>query len=850
MKSKSLLDIFDAAEELGNISSEVDPDIKRSLKFDLRTHQIKAITRFDYYINVYSKRLQPVHLYFQMATGSGKTLVMAANILQLYKKGYRNFIFITTLENILIKTKRNFIDKSFENIKYLFTNLINIEGHQVEIKEVDSFANISEEDINIHFTSIHGLHSKIRNPSEYGLSEDDFVNKDIVMIMDESHHINVDTKKTSKKFNIFDNWEVTIKQMLESNPKNILLEYSATMNFDDKNIADKYKNKRIYNYPLKEFRVDRYSKEIKTNQTNAEKINRILAAIILSQYKKKVFSHNKLFVKPVVLAKSKTKDESKENRQKFLEKIEQLNETDIFDLRNQKNNLLKKAFDYFDSLNINNLDIISEIKSDFSLEKIVSIDTDNDSEENQVLVNTLEQDNNPIRLIFAVDKLNEGWDVLNLFDIVRLYDTRDAGKNVPGKTTIQEAQLIGRGARYFPFEYKNEDKYKRKFDNDLENQLRVCEVLHYHCAYNPKYIQELTSALKEIGIMEEERYEIELKLKSSFKTSKLYKAGFLYANKKISYSDANLIQEPNNFNKVFEYIISDFFGLETSIFEENNIKKFNQPNLKRKSFKLSEIKKYIIIKALSSNPFYSFDKLKKYFPKIKSIDNFLENNYLGSCELIIKSPENKIDQINDIDLFNATKAYLKKISDEIIQNYGDYQGTKVFYRFPFQKIFRDKTLLVKEGSVSPDTELNVSSLDWYAYEQNYGTSEEKFLVRCINDFADTIKEKYQDFWLVRNERFFKIYRFSDGRAFEPDYVMFLNKEKSATTTVLQLFIEPKGEPYLAMDDWKEKFLLSIDNDNINFEHKALELKVLGLPFYNETIKKKEFQEAFFKALEL
>ena len=35
--------------------------------------------------------------------------------------------------------------------------------------------------------------------------------------------------------------------------------------------------------------------------------------------------------------------------------------------------------------------------------------------------------------------------------------------------------------------------------------------------------------------MEEERYEIELKLKSSFKTSKLYKAGFLYANKFISF---------------------------------------------------------------------------------------------------------------------------------------------------------------------------------------------------------------------------------------------------------------------------------------------------------------------------
>ena len=65
-----------------------------------------------------------------MATGSGKTLVMAANILQLYKKGYRNFVFITTLENILIKTKENFINKS-QNYKYLFSDFINIEGSEV-----------------------------------------------------------------------------------------------------------------------------------------------------------------------------------------------------------------------------------------------------------------------------------------------------------------------------------------------------------------------------------------------------------------------------------------------------------------------------------------------------------------------------------------------------------------------------------------------------------------------------------------------------------------------------------------------------------------------------------------------
>ena len=72
---------------------------------------------------------------------------------------------------------------------------------------------------------------------------------------------------------------------------------------------------------------------------------------------------------------------------------------------------------------------------------------------------------NPIRAIFAVQKLNEGWDVLNLFDIVRCYETRDSGRNKIGKTTMSEAQLIGRGARYFPFKQSETDnKYCRKFD--------------------------------------------------------------------------------------------------------------------------------------------------------------------------------------------------------------------------------------------------------------------------------------------------------------------------------------------------------------------------------------------------
>ena len=129
------------------------------------------------------------------------------------------------------------------------------------------------------------------------------------------------------------------------------------------------------------------------------------------------------------------------------------------------------------------------------------------SRQMQHAVNTLEAPENHYRAIFAVDMLKEGWDVLNLFDIVRLYETRD-GKTqndvyLPGKTTISEAQLIGRGARYFPFAIgSDDDKYRRKFDDEPESELCILEQLHYHTSRDVQYIHEIQQTLDEIGITE------------------------------------------------------------------------------------------------------------------------------------------------------------------------------------------------------------------------------------------------------------------------------------------------------------------------------------------------------------
>ena len=96
-----------------------------------------------------------------------------------------------------------------------------------------------------------------------------------------------------------------------------------------------------------------------------------------------------------------------------------------------KTNFWQEYLKYFANHNISLDNLILELKEDFSAEKTISVNSKEESEEKQLAVNTLEDPNNEYRAVFAVDKLNEGWDVLNLFDIVRLYDTRDAKSNIP-----------------------------------------------------------------------------------------------------------------------------------------------------------------------------------------------------------------------------------------------------------------------------------------------------------------------------------------------------------------------------------------------------------------------------------
>jgi type III restriction enzyme len=853
--------------ELPEVSREILGNLNQSKK--LRPYQIEAISRMMFYFESPKLQTNPKHLLFQMATGSGKTLIMASSILHLYTLGYRNFLFFVNSTNIIQKTIDNFTNVSSD--KYLFGNPIQIDGVNINVNVVSNFGvESSDNGINICFTTIQGLHTSLNEPKENSLTFEDFEAQKIVLISDEAHHINSDTKKgtvTQDELIETATWESTINKIHKSNSQNILSEYTATADLSNEFIAAKYADKLIFDYPLKEFRADGYSKDVKVLQFDGETMDRALQAVILSQYRLKLFAKNGLNIKPVVLFKSKTIKESQQFFEDFITRIEDIKPKELSVLQtNLTEPAIVKAFQFFAENQISLDNLVLEIKNGFAREKLIEVNSKDESEAKQLAVNTLESLNNEYRAVFAVDKLNEGWDVLNLFDIVRLYDTRDSKGNKAGKTTVSEAQLIGRGARYCPFVINSDDsRYQRKYDQDVANELKICEELYYYSSYNPKYIQELTAELKKQGVIAETHKQVRLELKEKFKNSSLYQNGLIWLNRQKP-RNLNEIENTDSLldtkNHIYKAVLETNISTSSTIFEETKVQTttFTTQSL---SCKLNQIPLVVLTKALQKSNFFSFDNIKNLLPQVKSVMDLLSSdNWLKNINIEIRTIKKSVGEITNQDWLNISLQILNQISDKLKSQETKYFGTAEFYPENIKARLKPEgqvlNLAIEQGekqvgipqtnNTNQDLNLDIATQDWYAHTENFGTDQEKYLVKCMAGYMQKLQTKHQQVYLLRNEKVYKIYNFDDGAAFQPDFILFL-EASTGEQKFYQVFIEPKGQHLFENDKWKEDCLKSLQS-KVKLESMFSNDKynILGLPFYNETKSKVQFVESLDAAV--
>lgn len=882
---------FAGADVFKNKATE-KTDILKNLNpaFPAREYQKEALGRFYYYCEEYHQKQKPIHLMFNMATGSGKTLIMAANLLYFYQKGYRNFIFFTRLGNIIQKTKANFLDQNSK--KYLFADKITLGGQEIKIKEVNNFEGVNDDDINIIFSTTALLHSRFNFARENVLTYEDFADKKIVLIADEAHNLSAETNGKISKTEEEDrrNWENTVMRILNANSQkdNVLLEFTATARLEQEypEILEKYKDKAIYRYDLKEYRLDGFSKDVRTLQINAPIMERALSAVIISQYRRKVAEKYKIALKPVVMFKANRVSIPKEGISKehnpqivvssifkdsFHKLISELGEKHLEQQTAIKDATLQKAFKFFNEQKITLADLVAEIKSDFAPEKCLTVDEDKDLEQKQILLNSLEDQNNEIRAIFATEKLNEGWDVLNLFDIVRLYNSRDAKSNKPGKTTVQEAQLIGRGARYYPFTLGEfTDAYRRKFDTDIQNELRILEQLYYHSVTNPRYIQELESVLVREGIMPSRTVQKEIKIKSNFKNSDFWKKGYIFLNYRkenlgknvFALSDAKAEFDHNAEINIFQLPTRE--AIEKDLFVASagtGVK----AKIEIRDYKIADLGTHIVRTALAKMPAGRFDELKKIFGNIESAKDFISNEkYLGGIKIKVKGTSEQVENLLQIEKLNVAGFVIDKVLEVAGKEKKEYYGTKEFKAHLIQKIFEnDKVLQLDSESPRAQNmrDFDFSSRDWFAQNEIWGTSEEESFLRFIDVTITKLKKKYQDIALLRNEQFFKIYSFENGEPFYPDFVLFLTEKKTKQEVMYQIFVEPKGDQFLdvqntfeqSKEGWKQKLLIEIEKSHtfyLKIENK--DFRLIGLPFFNEgqvnSALREKFEEVFEKQL--
>lgn len=853
-----LYEKIDALREYG--SSAVLPSyIPENLNpsFELRPYQKQAFENFITHFEN-SNRPKPTQVLFHMATGSGKTLIMAGLILYLYKQGYRNFLFFVNLSNIVEKTKANFCTPA--STKYLFADEIVLDGERIRINQVYNFQYADKDAINICFATTQGLHMDLWMAEENCMSFDDFDEQKVVLISDEAHHLNVDTKKkmSADEESSYHSWEQTVKNIFSRNADNVLLEFTATCDLANPAIRAAYENKIIFDYALAKFYSDKYSKDIITLRSDLTIMERALQALVLSQYRLKVFQDHRLSIKPVVLFKAAKVADSVDFMANFIETVKNLTGVQLRNLSNAVNNeVMHTALAYFAKNGISFDTLAAELRDDFSEEHCVSVNDDKDATQKQLLLNSLEDADNPYRVIFEVKKLDEGWDVLNLFDIVRLYETRQSGSKKLSPATIAEAQLIGRGARYCPFQIDDEQpKFQRKYDEDITNELRVCETLYYHCQNDHRYVTELRNALREIGLDTDKIVQREYVLKDDFKTTNLYQQGLIFLNDR-EVKDRKDVRglAPTVRDDIYRFQAATGSSGVDSVMAETSQDVDLVIDLKTAHMTIKEIAaiNYAIVnKALMKYPIFKFNTLRSYFPNVMSTRQFItDDEYLGAVRIDIQS---KYEHPTMETLYAAVFYVLGKIAGSISNIEETYRGTRAFRARNIKDVFRNKTvnytdphdggigISQNDPSVRSDWKIDLSTEDWFVYTDNFGTSEEKAFVAYFRGYVADLQKIYSRIYLVRNEREFHIYSFEDGERFEPDYVLFLQRDKTDGFEQLQIFIEPKGTQLLEKDAWKEKFLLQLKTEAVptTIFVDDNDYKIWGLHFFNQDNRMKEF----------
>jgi len=116
----------------------------------------------------------------------------------------------------------------------------------------------------------------------------------------------------------------------------------------------------------------------------------------------------------------------------------------------------------------------------------------------------------------------------------------------------------------------------------------------------------------------------------------------------------------------------------------------------------------VVKKALYKFDFYSFFNLKKWFPNLERIDEFIKKDeYLGGVKITVSGLTSQLENLNSGNEFDILVKVIGQITSNLVSSNPDFRGSKEFKCSLLKEKISDKELNFAP-SESRDKELGKS----------------------------------------------------------------------------------------------------------------------------------------------
>ncbi len=785
-------------------------------KTNIPNHRIiEHINHLLEIVDIDSKKMSPF-LGFEMATGSGKTMLMGAAIYLLNKKyNIKNFLIITPAStDIYEKTIRNFQIGNYDSVwaddtPFTF-NLVTGDNYSQDLffnedKDANVFIfNISKFGTNATNTSKTWESAKWKDEDGNNISIKQYLkNKKLVIITDEAHH--AQNRKS--------------KEIIMSFHPDLVLEYTATAIEDDS--GDEKRNQTVvYKYDIKHFLEDGYGKLVRAvalmpeekkrkNEeiAQSEKFKIITLFLIHILKKKAIAMDNKIAnLKPISFIKVKDDTIFTEKIYKYI-----INELSA-DIENIEI-ILDKLKDQ--ELNITEL-LIQMFKGDFnsSISKLRQ-------EINHIAQTTIfyygESDKetekkfreikyNDTEIVVYMQRLDEGIDIPNIYTMAVIKDTAS-----DFKTSVK--QIIGRGVRL--------SKNVREFDESENSILKQTEMLHIVCDQGKNFEEQILAIQKEFGLTDKyissdkPRKSITNKVKKELLNQKYIP--HIRADFKVkeniallplvndvetitnSFLEENCFHDQKSDIKKFIKYKPDTFFLEVDIFADEKefhkqlqqsggtigILKFADKELKQVYGRAMKNLHCLPDTAYTKNAFSLYlEKLNgiglQYYKLTDSDDKLAMNLFVDSFSHFYRNHIEKNYFSIDFREVKSDEAY------NLINTFREYE-----MKIPEDQINNEKW---KKFDSAKILNLVSSGYSFFGYEKaiydynSFDSFPEKQLADIVNDYLYKEKDNANLFW-IRNQR--QIHFSYGSKKYYPDFIIGFNDVIYVVETKGEIFSDTK-----------------------------------------------------------